>query len=748
MEPVPCLHLIKDDEDFSDLDEGDEALGLAYLSFDYKGRKIHPLDKHKTFTRQTKLGTQTLKRDADFESAILERLDQIGFIADEFEQDGDALLLEPVHIRDSWFNFMVHHRHTLEDEGWRIEVDDDFPYQFDAAENWYAHISDESNDWFKLELGLVIDEQRNNLLPFLVDYLATHLEDNNLARVQALPDDHPLLFRMDSDRVVNIPFFKVRHMVDALIELYQPDVLDQQGRLRLSRLQSSQLSRLDSEHIKINWTGGEELRSFGSRLQNYEHIAAIDPPRGLTAELRHYQRQGLNWLQFLREYQLGGILADDMGLGKTVQTLAHLLIEKESGRADRPSLVIAPTSLMVNWRREAARFAPELKVLVLQGSNRQLSFAQIGEHDLVLTTYPLLSRDSEVFLNQQWHVAILDEAQHIKNGRSKAARSACQLKSRQRLCLTGTPMENHLGELWSQFQFLMPGLLGDEKKFNQLFRTPIEKQQDASRQQQLQNRVSPFLLRRDKATVATELPAKTEIVTEVELDGAQRALYESIRASVHDKVKQQVDSKGLGRSQITILDALLKLRQVCCHPQLLKIEAAQKVKHSAKLSQLMEMLPEMVEEGRRILLFSQFTSMLSIIEEELKSHKIGYVKLTGQTKNRETPVDEFQAGKIPVFLISLKAGGVGLNLTAADTVIHYDPWWNPAAERQATDRAHRIGQDKPVFVYKMITAGTVEEKIVAMQVKKQQLAEALFSADGKTVSISSDELQALFLPLS
>ncbi|MCK4710687.1 MAG: DEAD/DEAH box helicase, partial [Gammaproteobacteria bacterium] len=425
-----------------------------------------------------------------------------------------------------------------------------------------------------------------------------------------------------------------------------------------------------------------------------------------------------------------------------------LLIEKKENRADLPSLVIAPTSLMVNWRREAERFAPELKVLVLHGAGRKKLFGQIKNHDLILTTYPLLTRDADVLLQQQWHVTVLDEAQHIKNPKAKAAQTACQLKARHRLCLTGTPMENHLGELWSQFNFLMPDMLSDEKTFQKLYRIPIEKQQDESRKKQLRNRLAPFMLRRDKSEVATELPPKTEILSEVELEGAQRDLYEKIRLSMHEKVKQSVDSKGLSRSHIVILDALLKLRQVCCHPQLIKNSDLKLPKTSAKLNQLMEMLPEMVEEGRRILLFSQFTSMLSIIEIELKKHKIEYVILTGQTRNREKPVDEFQSGKIPIFLISLKAGGSGLNLTAADTVIHYDPWWNPAVERQATDRAHRIGQDKPVFVYKMITAGTVEEKIIDMQNKKQALADSLFSEGQKASAISNEDLRSLFEPLT
>ncbi len=748
MEPVPFLKLFNDDEDFSDLDEANHALGLASLNFDYVGIIVNPLDEKMEFSLQTKIGTKRIVRNIPAEDKILKRLDELGLMADEFESDEDGLRLEPVHIKDTWFNFMVHHRAVLEKEGWKIEVSKDFSYQFESAEKWYAIITDESSDWFKLELGIESDGIRTNLLPFLVEFLENTVVEKDTARVLALPDDYPLLYKQSNDLILNIAFYKVRHIISTLIELNDPEALDQDGKLKLSRFQSNQLALLDSEHSKINWTGGEKIREFGEKLQNFEAIQEVKPPSGLQAELRHYQIAGLSWLQFLREYRLGGILADDMGLGKTVQSLSHLLVEMNEKRADLPSLVVAPTSLMINWKREAVRFIPDLKVLVLHGPARKKYFNQIENYDLVLTTYPLLTRDADVLLEQQWHLTILDEAQHIKNPKSKAAQSACQLKSRCRLCLTGTPMENHLGELWSQFNFLMPDMLGDEKSFQKLFRVPIEKHQDEKRRQQLRERLAPFMLRRDKSEVASELPPKTEILSEVELEGSQLDLYEKIRASMQEKVSTSIENKGLSGSHIVILDALLKLRQVCCHPQLIKNSEYKLPNQSAKLKQLMEMLPEMVEEGRRILLFSQFTSMLAIIEEELKKHKIDYVMLTGQTRNREKPVDEFQSGKIPVFLISLKAGGSGLNLTAADTVIHYDPWWNPAAERQATDRAHRIGQDKPVFVYKMITTGTVEDKILQMQQQKQALAESLFSEGQKASAISNEDLRSLFEPLS
>ena len=746
--PVPCLKLLTEQFKTPNYIEDVEPFVYAEFYFDYNGNKVHPMEERQQFTRKIEHGFEVIHRNTEIEQQAFDRLNAIGlYEADLYMGHEEVMQLEAERGMSTWIDFMLTHRFKLEADGWTIKVTEDFAYQIDEADDWYADVKQDSNEWFKLELGVDIDGININLLPFLVNYLGTLKGSQGITQLKQLPDDHPLLLEQGNGRLLHIPLGKVRHIVDTLIELYDPDVLDRDGKLELSRYQSNQLLALESKQTRLIWAGGEALRKFGERLQNFEGIRDIKPPATLKAELRDYQKDGLNWLQFLRKYELGGILADDMGLGKTVQALAHLLVEKQSKRADCPSLVVAPTSLMVNWRREAARFAPSLKVLVLQGAERKNKFHLINDFDLVLTTYPLLSRDTAVLMQHEWHIAILDEAQHIKNPRSKAAQTARQLKTRYRLCLTGTPMENHLGELWSQFHFLMPGLLSDEKRFRRIFRTPIEKNQDAERSLQLRKRIAPFMLRRDKSEVATELPPKTEILSEVQLEGAQRDLYETIRVSMHNKVKQAIHSSGIAKSQIIILDALLKLRQVCCHPQLLKLPSAKKVKNSAKLDQLMEMLPEMVEEGRRILLFSQFTSMLAIIEQEITKCNIPYVKLTGQTRDRETPIDKFQSGEVPVFLISLKAGGSGLNLTAADTVIHYDPWWNPAAENQATDRAHRIGQDKPVFVYKMITEGTVEEKIVEMQAKKQALANSLFSESKPGGGLNAEDLQALFEPL-
>jgi SNF2 family DNA or RNA helicase len=465
--------------------------------------------------------------------------------------------------------------------------------------------------------------------------------------------------------------------------------------------------------------------------------------------LRPYQQQGLNWLQFLRQHQLAGILADDMGLGKTLQTLAHIQTEKDAGRLTHPALIVAPVSLLGNWQRETARFCPGLRTHIHHGLSRHGAMQALSETDIVFTPYSLLHRDRDLWMANEWHILVLDEAQNIKNANTHAAQVVGDIPAKHRLCLSGTPMENHLGELWSLFHFLMPGFLGSQKRFGELFRNPIERQGNSEKMDQLRKRITPFMLRRTKNVVASELPPKVETLLPVPLQGKQADLYETIRLGMEKTVRDALNAQGLAKSQITILDALLKLRQVCCDPRLLKLGAASQVQQSAKLAQLLDMLPEMVAEGRKILLFSQFTQMLSLIEQELPRLGIPWVKLTGQSKNRDALIDQFTSGQVPLFLISLKAGGVGLNLPQADTVIHYDPWWNPAVENQATDRAHRIGQTQSVWVVKLVAQGTIEERMLALQARKAQLAQDMYSGavQRKEPLFGESDLTELFKPL-
>ncbi len=518
---------------------------------------------------------------------------------------------------------------------------------------------------------------------------------------------------------------QVQPILETLLQLGMREASDKP--IRVEPFEAHLVAGLDNQTIQ--WKGSKALLKLAKKLKDFKGIEAVKPPKSFKANLRDYQQHGLNWLNFLYEHQFNGILADDMGLGKTLQTLCWLLHLKQQKRLKSPALIVVPTSLIGNWRSEANKFAPDLELLVLHGSDRAKNFEQIPKVDVVLTSYPLVVKDKEILEKQPFHVLILDEAQKIKNPKTKLYQALQGLQSEHRLCLSGTPIENHLGELWSLFNFLMPGFLGNLPQFKKRYQTPIEKQQDLSVQAHLHQRIAPFILRRTKSEVVTELPDKNEIIKVTEFESAQAKLYEGVRLTMEKKVREAVAKKGLNQSQIMILDALLKLRQVCCDPRLVKLDAAKKVKTSAKMELLMELVPELIEAGHKIILFSQFTSMLKIIGETFEQHKIRYSKLTGQTRNREEVINRFKNGEVDVFLISLKAGGVGLNLTEADTVIHYDPWWNPAVEEQATDRAYRIGQDKEVFVYKLIVANSIEEKILQLQEQKKALQQQVLKSD-------------------
>ena len=616
-------------------------------------------------------------------------------------------------------------------------------------------------DWFELEVGVKIQGKSINLMPYIVSLIQRdELDFSN-------PEDSDTVqIKLASGETLSLESERVHAIFSSFIELNNEKSLSEEDRLRLPSNQFGRLvplldfeKQLKKQSIKKNktnqadaygltWENGKKLARKAKRLSSDSKISMVDVPRELRGELRDYQQSGLNWLQFIRKHQLGGILADDMGLGKTIQTIAHILVEKKAGRLKAPCLVVAPTSLLSNWQQETHKFAPSLNFLKLSGGKRGDLYPKIASMDVVVTSYGLVLRDINKLRRTRFHLLILDEAQVIKNTRSKITAAVNDLRSNGRLCLTGTPMENHLGELWSLFQFLMPSFLGSEYQFNQLYRYPIEKNQDYLRQTLLAKRVAPLMLRRTKNEVATELPSKTEIVTLIELEESQADLYETIRVSMMEQVTKAMTQETQNRNQFLIGNALLKLRQVCCHSSLIKLESARKIKSSAKVSWLRSRLPTMVEQGRRILLFSSFTSMLDILAEELVDLSIPFLMLTGKSKHRGKMVELFQNSDVPVFLISLKAGGVGLNLTAADTVIHYDPWWNPAAEQQANDRAYRIGQDKPVFVYKLITKGTVEEKIQQMQQQKNQLAQGLYNQEGiDTLNLASDDWQALFQPI-
>ena len=476
-----------------------------------------------------------------------------------------------------------------------------------------------------------------------------------------------------------------------------------------------------------------DLQRLRGWLEGGEGLPDVPPPDGLQADMRPYQRAGFQWLRFLRDMDLSGILADDMGLGKTLQALVAML--DVGGR----HLVVAPTSVLTNWKKEANRFVPSLSVNIYHGPDRQLD----PYADITLTSYALMRLDKDLLRQTEWTYVVLDEAQAIKNARSQTARAACSLRAHHRLCLTGTPVENRLEELWSLFRFLMPGLLGSDKAFRDRFVKPIENG-DAKARRQLRGRVRPYVLRRLKQQVATELPPLTEQVIRCSMDAPQRRVYDTVRLAARADVQRAMAEAGRA-STMAVLEALLRMRQACCDPALLPGDVGADA-GAAKLDRMEELLVELVAEDHKALVFSQWTSLLDRAQQRLDQLGIRWVRLDGSTRDRQKVIDTFQQPEgPPVFLLSLKAGGTGLNLTEADYVLHLDPWWNPAVERQATDRAHRIGQDKPVVSYKLIAEGTVEERILELQDAKRDLAEAAIGTEGGFVkALTADELRSLF----
>nr|WP_255490881.1 DEAD/DEAH box helicase [Spartinivicinus marinus] len=682
-----------------------------------------------------------LKPDQEQEAARL--LDEYNYtLIDTSEEEpteqAEKTVVNIASCPGDYYQFTTEVVPILEESGWLVD-ETDVTEQFNAIDSWELTTNNEGSNWFSLALDIDINGNKVAVLPLIVQWLESSADYKieHAKKPACLP--HP-----DYGWIV-VPAETINSILDILVELYDRPTLTEDGKLKITYANAVRLQALAEALQQVRWLGDKSIKSLSQNLANFKGIKKLKPPRGLKATLRDYQQEGVEWLQFLRAYKFGGILADDMGLGKTIQVLSHIQLEKERGRLKQPAMVVVPTSVLGNWEKEAAKFTPKLNTHVWYGSDRGEHYELLPDYQLIITSYGTFHRDAEELAEYEYHMLILDEAQYIKNSKSKIATAVRLIKANHYLCMTGTPLENHLGELWALYDFLMPGFLGHEKSFNRLFRKPIEIEGAQQRHHELSQRVRPFLLRRTKDSVADELPEKTEMIRSIELGSSQQKLYESIRLSMEKKVRNLLKTKGLNRSRIEILDALMKLRQVCCDPSLVKLDKAKKVKQSAKLSLLKELLVELLEENRKILLFSQFTSMLTIIEKELTNLKIPYVKLTGKTRKREEVISKFQSGEVPVFLISLKAGGVGLNLTQADTVIHYDPWWNPAVEQQATDRAYRIGQDKPVFVYRLICSETVEEKILTMQERKQQLADGIYNNKaGEQLGLTGEDILDLF----
>ena len=735
------------------------------LSYDYGGQ-VAPARNTEALRFKDGDTIVTLKRDSEAEAAALGQLKGQGGLRPEYLENHSfgklAEIGDRVFVDEEWdperndisqafspaLRFLAKRVPELRAAGWHVQVDASWPCPLvEDPVQVTAHLGQSgAGGLFDFGLTLRAGAQEADLGPLVADILETlppNLSEEDIAGpgFETLIAAAPCFLELPDGRHAQVD---LRQLTDLLRVLLRSLGL-------MSKIHPAEAGQVTSlsealEGCGILFTGVEALRELGLRLNTLKSPEETVQPPSLRATLRPYQLTGFGWLSALSDTGFGGLLADDMGLGKTLQTLALLAKRHLEDNASQPSLLIVPTSLARAWARQAAEFVPDLNVLVLQGSARKALFDQIETAHLVISTYPLLHRDHETLLTRDWDLAILDEAQAVKNPASTAAKRIRDIRARMRLALTGTPMENSLTDLWSLFDWLIPGLLGDRKTFRAQVVLPVEKEGNPSVQARLNRRIQPFLMRRTKDQVVLDLPAKTEITELIPLGSKQQALYETVRLAMDSRVRNAISTRGIKGAQITILDALLKMRQACCDPSLLKV--ADRIAESAKRERLIEMLEALVQEGRKVLVFSQFVKMLRLIEADILAHGWAYEWLAGETVDRDGAVTRFQEGKAPIFLISLKTGGVGLTLTAADTVILYDPWWNPAVERQAMDRAHRIGQTKAVFVYRLVAEGTVEEAILALQARKQALADALFdggASDG--FDFDQDAIAELFRPV-
>ena len=743
-QPTPVLRLAR--FPFPDDIGRMQDLDALLLDFDYGGAVIAADDERQFVRVEEPGGPVFVRRDRAAEAAFLDTLRQDGFVqmrmaAGKAAKGRLVFVFRGRDAAECWQRFIAERLPALQAGDCRSVIDPGFgPRLVGSVGPYDMRVADTAHGGFSLDFGIEIDGVRHPLLPVLVRLR----ERGGLAAARIV--DGQLITSLDDGRILKLPAERIARLLAMMDDLIEAARRSTGTALVLDATEAPAVLDLE-DLVTTRWQDGAAIAAHVARFRGLSDIPDATIPAGFTGTLRPYQQQGVNWLQHLRANGLGGFLADDMGLGKTAQTIAHIVVEQAAGRLEAPALVVVPTSLVPNWTAELARFAPHLRVVVLHGLERHERRGELGGVHVVITTYTVLARDIEEMAALSWHMVVLDEAQAIKSPAAKATHAVCRLQTQHRLCLSGTPIENNLGELWSQFAFLMPGLLGHRKTFTRRFRTPIEKDNDPVRRRQLALRIRPFILRRTKAAVATELPPKHTILRRITLAPEQRELYETIRATLHERVTQEIAAHSLARSHVVVLDALLKLRQVCCDPRLVKLPSAQRIGTSSKLEDLMEMVGEMIAEGRRILLFSQFTSMLDLMKPRLAAAGIAFAELRGDTRDRAEPVRSFEAGEVPLFLISLKAGGRGLNLVAADTVILYDPWWNPAVEDQASDRAHRIGQTKSVFVYKLIAADTVEERILELQERKAALASIAFSDEGPALpGMDQEDIDFLFGP--
>jgi superfamily II DNA or RNA helicase len=715
IKPRPCLKIKKPES------RGWGVTNLrGELSFDYDGEMIAHNEKGRGIFRAEQ--GRYILRDSQAEEAAAARLKQAGFRRTYQYGVGEVRELNPSKLPRAVGSLVA--------EGWQVEAEGKLYRQPGEIR---IEVSS-GIDWFELH-GSVEFGDAQAKLPALLAALKR------------------------GENVVQLGDGTFGLLPEEWLKKYGTLAglgTDQGDHLRFARSQVGLLDALLASLPEADFD--KEFARARDRLKKFEGIKACDPPSGFTGQLRNYQREGLGWLYFLEQFGFGGCLADDMGLGKTVMVLA-LLEKRRKLRAKKaraaaeangndqpsgpppPSLVVVPKSLVFNWEREAARFTPRLRILNHTGAGRCKTLDNLKDYDVVVTTYGTLRRDAIQFKDTQFDYVVLDEAQAIKNASSESAKAARLLRGKHRLALSGTPIENHLGELWSLFEFLNPGLLGTSSAFRlggQSARNP-----DEETRMMLARGLRPFILRRTKEQVAKDLPRKTEQTIYCEMERAQRKLYDELRDHYRRSLLGLVADRGIQRSKIQILEALLRLRQAACHPGL--IDKKKTAEPSAKLDLLIPQLLEVLEEGHKALVFSQFTSLLAIVRARLDGEKIKYEYLDGKTRDRASRVERFQDDSdCKLFLISLKAGGLGLNLTAAEYVFLLDPWWNPAVEAQAIDRAHRIGQTRRVFAYRLIARDTVEEKVLELQSTKRALADAIINQDNSLIrDLSREDLEML-----
>lgn len=614
---------------------------------------------------------------------------------------------------EQWQWLFTEERDKLRELNIHFSIMPNFRQHYVLAEKWDIQLTEHDDDSVEIAIDITAANRKISLKS-LLDQLHQLNEKSANQRSKTHQE-----FELEDGRLLLIPIAQFSGIMEEIADLMQYTDSSNHAGFLLSKHECHRLAGLH-QHMPDDASWHGDMGKLNHAIELHESPLFLENSlEQVQAELRPYQWLGVCWMQHIAQRDINGLLADDMGLGKTLQTLAHLSFEHQHGRLQYPALIIVPTSLLYNWAREVEKFTPHLSYKVIHGSQRHQWWDKIQDFNIVISSYPLISNDLERWQEQNISWMILDEAQTIKNPRTRVSQAVREIECGKKLCLSGTPVENHLGELWSILDFLMPGCLGTGKHFRNHFQKAIENDGNERRFQVLLDRIGPFMLRRSKDQIASDLPPKTEIVQTIPLDEDQAALYRQLKTNTWNDMQAQLDNEDSPQQgHIIVLNALMKLRQACCDPSLLGEDNIS----SAKRKHCIEMLEELEAENRSILVFSQFTSMLELLAQSLEEIDIPYLMLTGKTKNRQKLVDQFQQGDAPVFLISLKAGGTGLNLTRADTIIHYDPWWNQAAEQQATDRAHRIGQEKPVFVYKLIAENTIEEKIALMQQRKMVLS--------------------------